>query len=236
MHLIYLDDSGEKPYQIFSALAVPADQWTSTFRRIKAWRRALNESDGIQVAKEFHATSFCAGRGKLGLKDVYKQRRCQIFREALSLLANTPGLMLFNCRMRDQKKAYEYLMNRINRTMQARNSHAFIIADEGQEAEYTRIIRKLSVHNPIPSRYGGWYGGPTKNITLDYILDDPVFRDSGRSYFIQMADFCAYALLRREVQIESKNKYGLHTAFDLLEPICVKECNTKDPMGIIGQK
>ena len=37
--------------------------------------------------------------------------------------------------------------------------------------------------------------------------------------FIQLSDFCAYALLCQERPIASKTKYGLDQAFDLLKPI-----------------
>ena len=35
-----------------------------------------------------------------------------------------------------------------------------------------------------------------KNTVIDRILEDPFFKNSEMSYFIQLADFCAYALLR----------------------------------------
>ncbi|WP_456332469.1 DUF3800 domain-containing protein [Fervidibacter sacchari] len=58
-------------------------------------------------------------------------------------------------------------------------------------------------------------------------------KDSRQSYFIQLVDFCAYALLRRERPIPSKTKYGLDKAFNLLSPILVREANKDDPDGII---
>lgn len=238
MHLVYLDDSHDTPYYIFAAIVVPAQRWANTFAAIRAWRQALRASDGILVTRELHATEFCGGRGRIASSVVAKGRRCQIFRDALSFLSSIPDVALLSCRMKDKLMAYERLMNRVNRFMQANDTYAVLISDEGNEAEYTRLTRRMSVHNPIPSRFGYWLdtGKATKNIPLDRLLDDPFFRDSKRSYFVQMADFCAYALLRREVQLPSKNKYGLHTAFELLEPICVKQANPRDPLGIIGSK
>lgn len=79
-------------------------------------------------------------------------------------------------------------------------------------------------YNPIPSKYGLWLdtGEAYKNIPIDRILEDPLFKDSEQSYFIQLVDFCAYALLRRERPIHSKTKYGLDKAFDILSPILVR--------------
>jgi len=72
-----------------------------------------------------------------------------------------------------------------------------------------------------------------KNIPTDRILEDISYRDSARSILIQAADCCAYALLRRERHLESKNALGLHQSFYILEPIMVKQAFGKDPYGIV---
>lgn len=236
MHLVYIDDSQENPYYCFSALAVPVDQWFTTFRKIQDWRRTLRISDGIFITKEFHAWKFVSGRGNISTNIVTKWHRCQIFNEALQLLASIENVRLFNVFLTSRQDwAFERLLNRINRTMQAWGSHAILLCDEGKEADYTRLVRKMSVFNPIPSQYGVWQdtGSATRNIPIDRIIEDPFFKKSEKSYFIQMADFCAYALLRKERPITSKSRYGLNSAFMELEPICVKEANPRDPCGII---
>ena len=49
---------------------------------------------------------------------------------------------------------------------------------------------------------------------LAQIYEDPVFRKSHRSFFIQLADFCAYALLRSERQLPSKTDYEFRAVLD----------------------
>lgn len=96
------------------------------------------------------------------------------------------------------------------------------------------MVRKLSVFNPIPSMYGRWAGGrKSQNLPLDRILEDPFFKDSSKSYFIQAADFIAYALLRQEHPTSRIEKYGLQTVFDELEPVLFTKANRRDPRGII---
>lgn len=72
-----------------------------------------------------------------------------------------------------------------------------------------------------------------QNLKLDRLLEDPVFKKSEHSYFVQMADFVAYALLRREVRLPSKDAYGYHECFDLLTTCVAREASTYDPMGVI---
>src|SRR5229473_2801543 len=133
----------------------------------------------------------------------------------------------------NEERLYERLLNRINRTLFAWKSQGLLISDEGKD--YTALVRRMGAHNPIPSMYGGWPEGATKNIVLAQIYEDPIFRKSHRSSFIQLADFCAYALLRSERQLRSKNRYGLHKSFDLLKTICTPDCFRAEPrkLGII---
>jgi hypothetical protein len=236
VHLIYIDDSGDETCCLFSALSIPASEWRSCFERIREYRRALKRTDQILVQAEFHAWKFVSGRGRLGPAIVTKGRRCAIFKETLAFTATLPGLRCFNAffPVGQEFVAFERLLNRINRNMQASSSHALLICDEGKEAAYTRLTRRMAVFNMIPSQYGRWEGGEAaKNIPIDRILEDPVFKPSRRSYFVQLADFAAYALLRRERQLPSKNRYGLHEAFNLLRPVLVTQATKYDPDGIL---
>ena len=236
MHLIYIDDSQDKPHYIFSGVAIPEDRWAATFAATQDWRRQLKATDGINVTNELHAVDFVSGRGNIGSQIVTKWRRCEIFKEGLSLIASQNGVSVFNVALKNhQDWAFERMLNRINRTMEELGSYALLICDEGKEADYTRLVRKMSVFNPIPSQFGVWRdtGQDFKNIPIDRIIEDPFFKESDKSYFIQMADWCAYALLQRERPIASRKKYNLHKAFDRLAPVCVLAANRKDPLGII---
>ncbi|MBN2544015.1 DUF3800 domain-containing protein [bacterium] len=240
MHLIYIDDSRDEKLCVFSALAIAAEEWINTFKQIKSFRHSLKESDGIYIYKELHAWKFVSGRGKISPNIVAKGRRCHLFNETLKFVGELPAVRLFNAVFpsNDENTTFEWLLNRINKAMQVWDSHAIIICDKGKELIYTRIARKMHVFNPIHSAYGNWEetGQPFMNIPIDRILEDPFFKDSQKSYFIQLVDFCAYALLRRENPIQSKTKYGLDKSFYLLSDILVREASKYDSEGIIRPK
>jgi hypothetical protein len=152
------------------------------------------------------------------------------------MIAGLPGIRIFNALApkNDERLIFERLMTRINNTMTTWGSNAVIIHDEGKD--FTYLVRRMSIYNPIMSRYGGWPGGKLhKNFPLIRILEDIIFRESEDSYFIQLADFCAFSLFRCEHPIASKAKYNLHTSFSELESICTPECFGRDPkhLGII---
>lgn len=236
MYLVYIDDSYSTGFYCFSAVAVHSDYWKQIFREIRRWRKQLKSSDGLYVYKELHATDLVAGRGRISSKIVGKYRRCQIYREGLSLLAAQRGVRIFNaCSSHSQLEAFERLLNRINVTMEkTARSHSILLCDEGAEGTYTRLARKMAVHNYIPSKYGRWPDGSySKNLPTNHILEDPIFKKSSKSYFVQLADFCAYAILQKERPHPARKRYGLHLAWRLIRPRFVLMAHRKDPDGII---
>ncbi len=206
MHLIYIDDSGDEELCVFSALTIRVDKWNPCLRAIKKFRRDIQMSDGISVYTEFHAWKFVSGRGKIADGIVPKGRRCEIFKQTLQMVAKLPETRLFSTAFptKTSEHAYEVLLRGINQTLQKWDSHAILICDEGKDAIYTKLVRRMQT---------------SKNGAIDRIIEDPFFKQSDQSYFIQLSDFCAYALLRQERPIGSKTKYGLDQAFNLLEPI-----------------
>jgi hypothetical protein len=126
-------------------------------------------------------------------------------------------------------------MREVERRLLPYSAQAVLIADQGHETEIVRLRRKLSVYNPVPSKFGSWGGATTKNIPLTHFVEDPLFRDSAHSYLVQLADCAAFALLKRETHPTPQiKKYGLHRAFDAhLAGICVRQANSKDSLGIV---
>jgi hypothetical protein len=233
---VYIDDSGDEKIRCFSALIIHESVWKEIQAKIRQHRRKLKLSDGMFVTKELHATEFVAGRGKLGPRVIPKGRRCEIFRDTLRLVASLPKTHMHNAigSRANERMIFERLVNRINRTMSEWNSNAIILHDEGKD--YTYLVRRMCVYNPIRSKYKAWPGGsPIKNMPIDRILEDIIFRDSKESIFVQLADFCAYALFRSEYPLASKSKYALDTAFSLLHPLCIRQAYGADPkrLGII---
>ena len=145
---------------------------------------------------------------------------------------------------RDREKILDAIKSKINdremefmsRRLRIYRSRAFILSDEGKESEITKAIRRMRVFNPIPSQYENWPSGDrTKNITATRIVEDPTFKPSHRSYFIQLADCIAFALLKREVPpTPNIEKYKIHEMFETaLGKKCFRPASPKDPLGIV---
>lgn len=124
----------------------------------------------------------------------------------------------------------------IAKRLNAYAARAFIFADQGREREITKRLRKMHAFNPIPSQFGGWPGAlKAKNIPVERVIEDPVFKASHQSYFIQLADCVAFSLLKREVAPTPRvKKYDIHRMFERsVGPVCYRLASPRDPLGIV---
>lgn len=234
MHFVYIDDSGDGIVACFSSLIIPADQWRATLNHLLNSRRQMKWSDGVYIKKELHATDWNSGKGRLARHPITKVRRVELYNDFLTAVSTIPSAQLINAcvPLTDKNRAFEWMLNRIETNMRKAGSRCVIFCDEGKN--YDSIRRRLGIYNFIPSKFGAWGGGDAAtNITADRLLEDLVYRDSAKSIFVQAADACAYALLRRERALRSKDALGLNKSFYILEPIMVKAAFAKDPYGII---
>jgi len=236
MLFAYLDESKEQnSFFVYSALVVNGDRWPIAFDKVKEFRRRLRAEHGIYMAKELHASEFAAGKGQISDRVLDKPTRAEIFKQVLTFIATAKEFAIMSSVNQFQDRAFERLMNRVNRTAEARKNHkVLLICDEGEERQVTREIRRMRVHNFIPSNRGFWagIGRTSKNIPLSQFVEDPIFKDSSQSYFIQLVDFCAYALLRSERPLPSKTALGYDKMYEILRPICQPVNNRADHRGL----
>jgi hypothetical protein len=233
MHIVYIDDSKDGKAVCFSALMIPAADWLSALDHLVDMRQAMKKSDGIYVRKELHATDWLGGRGHIAPQAVNRLDRMRLFNFALGEIAKIPNVDIFNAcgQGRVEDRLFERLVQRIQNTMAARNSLAIIISDEGKN--YDHLLRQMRRVNFIPSAYGQWQNGAyTKNLPAKNLIEDIVYRDSARSYFIQAADFCAFSLLRFEYPTTRAKTLGFDRSFNILKPRLFTRAFAKDPKGL----
>ena len=129
----------------------------------------------------------------------------------------------------------ETMCNDVRARLLLFRARALIIADQGRESQITSALRRMHVHNMIPSQFGRWETGLTaKNITTDRIIEDPFFKPSARSYFLQLADCISYSLLKQEVPPTPQiKKYSVDKMFPVLEPVLYRWASPRNPQGIV---
>lgn len=131
--LYYVDESHDDEKYCLVALGLNVATWLESFQAIKAYRSAINKSDGVYMSKEIHARDLVKGRGNIGKKVASKYRRSQIFFELLEVIASLPHVHIFNVAlpMKDRRDpqldCWDRLLNRINRTCQVRTNKETMI-------------------------------------------------------------------------------------------------------------
>lgn len=242
MFIFYLDESYDSNVFVLTAMRLMSEKFRETFTRVKDFRRDLNKRYGLYVSKELHATEFVAGRGNYSPKALGKYQRVQIFGEVLAFVAALPDIEVFNVRIQvpscpvdPHLRAFERMLNRIQASLDDYKTEGLLILDEGKEGMLRRISRQMTAINWIPSKYGSWGDGSgKKNITLDRLIEDPLFKASHNSYFLQLADTVAFSLLKREVAPTPRvTKYGLDKMFDVLKPVLCLKASASDPFGVV---
>jgi len=227
MYLIYVDESYDETHFAYSAIFVPAFEWNRVFADIIKWRKDLFLTHRIPLDYELHATDFVGGRGEPN-ENRDKDYRASIFKSAFSVIENINGISLINGITNNKKshlKLFEYILNRVNRTLIARNAYGVLVCDEGNENKLVSIVRKMKKDNDISSQINM---GQSLNLPLERIIEDPLFKTSKSSYFIQLADLTAFGLLRSEKGVES-TRADVKNAFNVLDKVLVKEAFRNDP-------
>jgi hypothetical protein len=210
---------------------VPIEQWSNVLIKINNFREELLKKYNIAKDSELHATKFVIGKGsnRISNNDI----RMIAFQDIYKFISSLNECYSINGISSNKKKygvLFEYLINRIDTFCKKNNAYAILICDERDGAELISKVRNLRKSNPMNSKYSNHrYNQP-----LSRIVDDPLFKNSKQSLFLQKADFIAYGLLRSEKFIEKQDK-RIRECFQILEPILVKEAYSKDhkKLGII---
>ena len=127
--------------------------------------------------------------------------------------------------------AWKFLLQRFHNYLERQKSGSpecgIVLHDSGHDVEVRKLMRRLRVFNPVPSRFAPG----SRNVPLVNLIEDPVPRDSYHAQFLQLCDLLAYTILRQE---EPVAKYpGLEKVFEIVQPVWLTEGAKGDPQGIV---
>lgn len=212
--MVYIDDSGDtglksngSPTDAFVLCAVIVEDrsWRTTLDEIVKFRRHLKEQFGLRMHDELKAGYLIHGTGpfrELGLSD---KARMSIYRKALRFQRRLGTITTWatlahkdrweaetwTVGMRD--RVWELMIERLETFTRKNQGRCAIYPDEGHPAFVRGLFRKMRRFSVIPSAI---QAGTTVSRPAKLIVEDPSFRKSSESYFIQLADLNAYAAHR----------------------------------------
>lgn len=253
MYLMYVDESGDPGmngsptrYFVLSGVVLHELRWNESLDRLIDFRRRMQRAFGLRLREEIHAAAFINRPGPL--VRIPRNERLTIIRAFANELASMQDINIINVVVDKQGKpenydvfimAWKVLVQRFANTMSYRNfpgpinadERGMIFPDHTDVKELTQLMRQLRRFNPIPQQ--PQFGIGYRNLTMTTIIEDPSFRDSSHSYFIQAADLAAFLLYQKFAPNSYIRRKSAQNYFDRLNPILCKVASRKNPQGIV---
>lgn len=251
MYLMYVDESGDTGFRpgasshfALSGLVIHESRWRDFANAMTAFRRTLRTVYGLPMRLEIHASEYMRSPPVAGMPP---HVRLAILRNLLDEIAQFPDISITNVVVRKAGKPHTYdvfenawkvLFQRFENTLKNgnfpgghRGDHGIIFTDATNGNALSRLMRRMSVHNPIPNQ--AWVGAGYRLLPITRVIEDPHGMDSGRSYFIQAADVCAYFLLQRYAPSNRINRMHARNYFGRLRPVLNLKASRTNPLGIV---
>lgn len=211
MYIAYVDESGDdgakgsKSYAL-GCVMVEGGAWQDSFDGMIAFRRWIRASFGIPMRAELKANYLLRNGGPwLSEHPLPTGMRHAIYRAhmrvqpklsmtAFAVVIDKPkAISKFGAARATSDIAWEYLLQRLERRATKEDTQILLIHDDGDALTIRKRARKARRAGTAGSAFG------TSRVSVPFtrLLDDPVPRDSQQSYFLQLADFNAYAAFRR---------------------------------------
>ena len=206
--MAYIDESGNKGLNgsycySLGVVLIDSAVWPSAFNDLIAFRRQAKQRFGIPVRAELKANFLLHNKGPLRALALSESARFAVYRAHMRMLHKI-GAQCFAVVIQKQllatkqpgrdpfEVAWEYALQRLERFATKSPTNVLIVHDEGEP----RAIRALSRKARRAGTAGSQFGMGYLRVPFDRLVDDPVSRDSQQSYFVQLADLCAYAAFR----------------------------------------
>ena len=254
MYLMYVDESGDcglsesspTRYFVLSGLVVHELSWQARLDQLLAFRRRMKAAFGLGVRDELHAAPLLNRPGKL--VRIPKNDRLSILRFFADELASMADVNIINVVVDKRGKgqtydvfewAWKVLKQRFENTLSHRNfagphnpdDRGMLFPDRTDDKKLTLLLRKMRRFNPIPSQAA--HGQGARNIVMTKVIEDPNFRDSAHSYFIQAADLAAFLLYQQLQPSAYVRKISAQNYFVRLAPVLCKVASSSDPLGVV---
>lgn len=251
MYFMYVDESGDpgldgSPTRFFtlSGLVIHELRWNEYLDRLIEFRRRMRNKFGLLMREEIHAAHFINRPGEL--VRIKRNDRLSIIRMFINEITTMQDISIVNVVVDKEGKADDYdvlvraweaLIQRFSNTLSHRNfngpanpdERGLIVPDNTDVKTIQQLLRKMRKYNPVPNQFGGGY----RNLQVNNLVEDPYFKDSRDSYFIQAADVVAFALYQKLSPSSFIKKKSGHNYFNRLDALLCKVASPRDPDGLV---
>lgn len=208
-YIAYVDETGDtgnvnkrgsSSHYALGCVLVNSDQWADAFDTLVGMRRWMRTTYGLPLRAEVKANFLIRGNGTIKPLGLSLPQRKAIYQNHLHHIyaAESRAFSIVVDKGKHQVEgdaclelAWETLLQRLERTSTAERFKFSVFHDAGEDDAIRRYVRKARQYITAGSHPA--FGAGRRVFSTRQIVDDPVPRDSAKSYFIQMADLVAYA-------------------------------------------
>jgi len=248
MYFCYVDESGDcglydakKPertgskFFILAGIVVAANKWKISLETMKAFRKKIAREGFLPYHVEFHCAEMIDPHKVKEFTQISVADRWKLMSEYAETLGQNTAFSLITVVIDKAKSSLqpeEYLTTAVTKLYQAydeflklNETNGILFFDRANEKHINTHVRKLLGT--------GASGENIPDIRIGWVLEDPIFRISSDSMFIQSADLAAYTLKEKEFPQTSRKKFNADRIFQRkLSEVCFKS-NIADADGII---
>lgn len=252
MYLMYVDESGDpgiKPssptkYFILSGIVVHELHWRQFINEHLKFRQYLRERERykLKLREEIHCSELLSKPGKLAR--ISRNDRLAIIRQSIDWLSQQLYINIISVCVKKSGRpnddvfeyAWQTLLQRFENTIQHKNfpgsvnniDKGIVFPDNTDGKKLTSLIRKMRYYNYVPSKFGG-----SRNLPIDFIVEDPNLKDSANSFYHQMCDVVAYCAKQKFESSSYMKKKAGHLYYGRLHPVLMQKASTPSTHWII---
>jgi len=248
---MYVDESGDcglvnapTAHFALSGIVVHEIRWQQCLDQLIAFRRRMKVTYGLKMREELHARQMLIHPGPI--RRIAKHDRLAIIRSFAVELAKMSYLSIVNVIVDKTTKtqncdvfslAWTALFQRFENGIANRNLHGpqnpdergILFPDATDSTKLTALLRRIRRINYVP----GKQGLPPRNIPIKLVIEDPNFRDSSESYFMQAADLAAFLLYQQTRPCRYVHKKGARNYISRLTPVLYTQASSSDVLGVV---
>jgi len=252
MYLMYVDESGDSginssptKYFVLTAIVFHELRWSRVLHNFTEFRRELKKTKGLKLREEIHASHFINKPGRLSR--IKRNDRIDILKKCIQWANLQSDLNVFSIVVNKSGKksdifeiAWNTLLTRFENTIRHKNfagpqnadERGIVLSDNTEGKKLRILLRKMRHFNAIPNKTD-LYDGGYRNINLQYVIEDPVLRDSSISYLHQLCDVIAYFARQKYEPNAYMRKKGAINYYDRLNNIICKKVTANNNLGIV---
>ena len=235
MYFCYVDESGDcgmhdpsrpektgSSFFILVGLVVAANKWKISLETMKAFRKKIAREAYLPYHVEFHCAEMIDPHKIKEFTSISVSDRWKIMEEYAETIGQNNAFKLITVvidKTKSKLKPEEYLKESVTKLYQAfdeflraTSSNGILFFDRANESHITTHVRKMLGT--------GASGDTISGVRIGWVIEDPIFRISSDSIFIQSADVAAYTLKEKEFPLTSRKKFNADRIFQKkLSPI-----------------